>query len=114
MKILSSKDVVAKKKHLCELCLSEIKIGEKYHKTVCVDGGDLFDNKTHQECEDVISYIQADSFGLDDECTYNEIYHTIQEFAHDRWGIESWNTDKYPKRKDLIHEVWLRINSINE
>ena len=114
MEILSSKDVVARKKHLCELCLSQIKIGEHYQKTVCVDGSYFCTNKTHKECEYVIRYIQNDSFYLDDACTYNEIFYAIQEYALDRFGIDSWNVDKYPNRKDFIHEVWTHIRIINE
>lgn len=72
----------ARKKYKCDLCGQEIHKGETYHRWCGKYDGDMFDNKFHMTCQEIISaYCSAVN---DNEYCEDE----ISEWLHDEYCLD--------------------------
>lgn len=69
----------ARKEYECSLCGQAIKKGEKYHRFSGKYDGDMFDDKIHMTCQEIISaYCRA-----------------VNDNEYDEDGISDWLQDEY-------------------
>jgi hypothetical protein len=54
MEVFGSHSPIARKEHKCDLCRGAIKIGEKYDRWACADGGRAESIKVHQDCHSIL------------------------------------------------------------
>lgn len=54
MEFYTSKMVIAKKLHICEMCGDKISIGERYSYESGKYDGHFFERKLHLECSNII------------------------------------------------------------
>jgi hypothetical protein len=73
--LLSRSKPKARKEHRCSLCNGIIVRGEQYENQTCVDGGDLYTFKMHDDCESLINLIgmDCDGEGINSDIFYEEI-----------------------------------------
>ena len=55
MVCLESATVKARKRHVCTWCREGIDAGVEYHRSKWVDGGDLWTQKAHTGCLDLVT-----------------------------------------------------------
>lgn len=85
MEILRDIVRIARKDHRCCLCGCNICPGQKYAYQSCVDGGELFEAKSHCECRTLASYL--DMFdGCDDSLTEETFRWCVEEYVEDKWN----------------------------
>lgn len=75
----TSRLLSAKKIHKCSLCGGTINVGEKYNRFSGKYDGDMFDDKYHVACQNMIQ-----SYCLDQNDT-----------EYDNWSVADWLHDKY-------------------
>lgn len=75
----TSKQPIAKKPHICDLCLRTIQRGEKYERFSGLYNGDFFDQKLHLDCERLIDrYCRAmDDNEYTEDAVLDWLYDTI-------------------------------------
>lgn len=69
----------ARKIHKCDLCGGTINVGEKYHRYSGKYDGDMFDDKYHIHCQNMIQ-----SYCLEQNDT-----------EYDNWSVQDWLHDQY-------------------
>lgn len=70
---------VARKEHKCALCRVPIAVGEKYAHIVCkVSGYDVYDEKFHGQCEELIDRYTSKS-RADEEFSEDDVRDDIAE-----------------------------------
>lgn len=48
--VVSASVPTARKRHFCDSCCGAIELGQRYHRTFCVDGGEAWTYREHEDC----------------------------------------------------------------
>ena len=85
MQILASKDRKARKEHRCDFCGETIKKGEVYDWSKLIEGGTLYEWKSHEKCDFLCSqlwdYAGHPDEGMDEELFRDSLHSFSQAFV---------------------------------
>lgn len=108
MQRISSKILVARKEHRCDLCLERIEKGSQYERQ-CNKIDDIYTFKSHLYCRDIASHLKMYDYcdyGLDDE----NFMETIRQefiFLQELHNSEVFNYEHYvyPSFQEQLYYV---------
>jgi len=95
MMLNDPKTVTARKVHICTWCGQHIAVGDQYERATYVDGGDLWTQKAHLPCADlVLDYAQFWALDIDDSVDWSDVL--------------SWKHDIAEQEPDLPFRIAVR------
>lgn len=108
MQRISSKIIVARSVHKCDLCLERIEKGSQYERQ-CNKIDDIYTFKSHLYCRDIASHLNMYDYcdyGLNDESfmeTIREEFITLQELHNSE--VFNYEHYVYPSFQEQLHYV---------
>ena len=81
IQLISSKNIKARKDHVCSYCCEKINKGDHYKNSFIVDGSDGWSWKSHLECEKLVSFLNMmEGVERGEGLTQDDFWECLYEF----------------------------------
>lgn len=98
---LPTKELKARRNHLCDWCLSNISPGEIYNKTPIADDGVIFNFKSHLSCTKLYEKLEMWKLGDGDGIDLN----TFQEQVYNEHKRIFSTDNRHVNFEDILNQV---------